>query len=98
MHAIFLLFIFRKSTDYPVRPENGYPNGCKDHHFNSSHNLFIETYLDFIVKKDMAADRERLYKAFRKKYPKGDKEAQFNFSNDIHEDRVQVYIEIFEEK
>jgi len=46
----------------------------------------------------MKIDRERLYKAFRKRYPKGSKDAQFKFSNEIHDERVEVYIKLFEEE
>ena len=41
--------------------------------------------------------REELYKLFRKAHPKGDAEMQLDFSRDIAEERVEVYIEIFKE-
>ena len=39
--------------------------------------------------------REELYKLFRKTHPGGNEKMQQDFSNDIAEDRVEVYIEIF---
>jgi hypothetical protein len=41
--------------------------------------------------------REELYNLFRKAHPRGNEKMQRDFSNDIAEDRVEVYIEIFRE-
>ena len=46
----------------------------------------------------MEKDRKKLYEAFRKRYPKGNAKKQLEFSNEIHEDRIECYLQIFTEE